>query len=274
MATIVGTILQSTGAGRRETLTFSPLSTPQSEGGSIITSTQPRVVTSASDGAFSIQLEQGDYKVSIGTTDTVQISVPNNGNTLQFTSLLTQSLTYTYTQPHGSGITASDTFTGDGSTTAFTLSAAPGHVRNILVSVGGQVQPPSSYSLATTTLTFTTAPANNATIEVRHFGLTSPGTATISSAGLVRTNSTSANPVVYRKEEVDSLLNNLSTTRQSFTQSTATATWGPFSHNLGFRPQVSVFDTSGNAVTAEVIASSSAVTLKFNAALAGSVELR
>lgn len=63
-------------------------------------------------------------------------------------------------------------FTGDGSETAFTLSAEPVSEAALLVSVGGVVQHQSAYSVTGTTLSFTAAPANGAAIEVRDFSLT------------------------------------------------------------------------------------------------------
>ena len=60
-----------------------------------------------------------------------------------------------------------DTFTGDGSTTAFTITA--GHtVNSVIVTENGIVQKPTTdYTVSGTTLTFTTAPANTVQIGVR-----------------------------------------------------------------------------------------------------------
>jgi hypothetical protein len=58
-----------------------------------------------------------------------------------------------------------DSFTGDGSTVAFTLTAAPSSKNNTWVSVGGVVQQKASYSVSGTTLTFTSAPPNAVSIE-------------------------------------------------------------------------------------------------------------
>jgi len=53
-------------------------------------------------------------------------------------------------------------FSGDGSTTAFTLDHGVGSDEDILVSVDGVIQEPSvAYSVSGTTLTFTSAPSNN-----------------------------------------------------------------------------------------------------------------
>ena len=59
---------------------------------------------------------------------------------------------------HFSTIPAVERFNGDGSTTAFTLSRAVGDENEILVSVDGVMQDTTSYGVASTTLTFTTAP--------------------------------------------------------------------------------------------------------------------
>src|SRR6056300_1373519 len=77
--------------------------------------------------------------------------------------------------------------TGDGSTTAFTLSGAPGHENNTQVFMDGVYQQKDSYIVNGTTLTFDAAPANNAEIEVMSFAQTTinqPGTNTVSVAEL------------------------------------------------------------------------------------------
>jgi hypothetical protein len=58
---------------------------------------------------------------------------------------------------------AASVFSGDGSTTAFTLDHSVGSDEDILVSVDGVIQEPSvAYSVSGTTLTFTAAPSSNA----------------------------------------------------------------------------------------------------------------
>ena len=63
-----------------------------------------------------------------------------------------------------------DSFTGDGNTTAFTLSSTPTNRNFTLVTVGGVVQQKSTYAVASTTLTFSTAPLVSSPIEVITFG--------------------------------------------------------------------------------------------------------
>jgi hypothetical protein len=67
----------------------------------------------------------------------------------------------------GSVLTSTvDTYTGDGSTTGFTLSVEPATINYTTAVVGGVTQPKSAYSIVGTTLTFTSAPANNQIVEV------------------------------------------------------------------------------------------------------------
>ena len=63
-----------------------------------------------------------------------------------------------------------NTFTGNGSTTGFTLSAAPASEDLTFVFIQGVYQEKSTYVVGGTTITFSTAPQNNYTIEVMHLG--------------------------------------------------------------------------------------------------------
>ena len=81
-----------------------------------------------------------------------------------------------------------DNFTGDGSTTAFTLSKAALNNENLLVTIDGVVQYPSdgqntrSYSVTGTnsaTITFASAPGNGSIIQVRHIGFAGASTSAV-----------------------------------------------------------------------------------------------
>lgn len=63
-----------------------------------------------------------------------------------------------------------DSFVGDGSTANFTLSQTPTTKNFTLVSLGGVVQQKTTYNTTNNVLTFSTAPALNAPIEVTTFG--------------------------------------------------------------------------------------------------------
>lgn len=65
-----------------------------------------------------------------------------------------------------------DTFNGDGSTVAFTLTTEPATKNNLQIYIDGVYQAKANYSTSGTTLTFTTAPATGTSnIEVTHIKL-------------------------------------------------------------------------------------------------------
>ena len=67
----------------------------------------------------------------------------------------------------GGGATISvDNFTGDGSTTAFTMGGNPLTENNTAVYIDGVYQQKNTYTQSGTTLTFSTAPPNGSSIEV------------------------------------------------------------------------------------------------------------
>lgn len=72
-----------------------------------------------------------------------------------------------------------DSFSGNGSTTAFTMQVAPANTSSVLVAISGVLQDPSTYSVLGTTLTFSAAPptgTNN--ISVRYMGIPASGVTT------------------------------------------------------------------------------------------------
>jgi len=80
-------------------------------------------------------------------------------------------------------VIASQTFDGDGSTTAFTLSEAQ-TTASCIVSINGVVQlPTDAYGVSSTTLTFTEAPSTGDKIEVRKLTTTTTVTDIVSSDG-------------------------------------------------------------------------------------------
>lgn len=65
-----------------------------------------------------------------------------------------------------------DTYSGNGVATAFTMSVAPASTTSMLVVITGVTQDPSTYTINGTTLTFSTAPptgTNN--ISIRYLGI-------------------------------------------------------------------------------------------------------
>ena len=120
-------------------------------------------VTPTSENAVQVYID-GTYQ----NKDTYSIS----GETLTFstappTGTAVEAITHTITDisAAASNILV-DEFTGDGSDTTFTLSAAPTNENNTQVFVGGVYQEKATYSISNAVLTFTAAPANGVSIEV------------------------------------------------------------------------------------------------------------
>ena len=65
---------------------------------------------------------------------------------------------------------SSDVFTGNGTKTAYDLTATPSEAAKTLVFIQGVYQEKSTYSISGNTITFTTAPPDSYTIEVSVFG--------------------------------------------------------------------------------------------------------
>ena len=79
-----------------------------------------------------------------------------------------------------------DNFTGNGSTTEFTLSTIPSNNESVIVTIDGVLQHPSdkdterAYTLIDSILKFTAAPALNAEIQARHIGFAGATTGDVS----------------------------------------------------------------------------------------------
>lgn len=72
-----------------------------------------------------------------------------------------------------------DSFSGNGSTVAFTMSVAPANAASVLVAISGVLQDPSTYSVIGTVLTFSAAPpAGTGNISVRYLGVPASNIAT------------------------------------------------------------------------------------------------
>ena len=70
-----------------------------------------------------------------------------------------------YYRTIGTGNSVVNQFTGNGSTTAFTVTTAPESENNLLVYIDGVYQQKTDYTVSGTTLTMDTAPASGAIIE-------------------------------------------------------------------------------------------------------------
>lgn len=89
-------------------------------------------------------------------------------------------------------------FTGDGSTTDFTLSQSVTDENNTFVFINGVYQDKSTYSILQSTLTFTTAPQNGYTIEVMHVGeVTIADISTDYAVSVISSNTTAVKKTLY-----------------------------------------------------------------------------
>ena len=131
-----------------------------------------------------------------------------------------------------------DQFSGNGSTTAFTLSAAPANTNSLLVAITGVLQDPSTYSVAGTTLTFTAAPpSGTGNISVRFLGIPASGVVT----------------TAYR-------------TLTEFTATAGQTTFTPPSYTVGY---INVFRNGVMLGTADYTASNGTTVVLVNPASAG-----
>ena len=97
-----------------------------------------------------------DYTATNGTS-VVLTNGASSGDILQVSA---------FVQVVGYGDSNVDEYSGDGTTTAFTLTANPNDENNTQVFIDGVYQEKATYSVSGTTLTFGTAPPNGTSIEV------------------------------------------------------------------------------------------------------------
>ena len=114
------------------------------------------------DGAYQ---EKGDYSLS-GNTLTLD-TAPLSGEKISVHTI--------HGAVHDGTAALNQQFTGDGSTTAFTLTSAPGSENNTQIYINGVYQQKTDYTVSGTTLTFDTAPSNGDIIEVNSFTVTNLG---------------------------------------------------------------------------------------------------
>lgn len=162
----------------------------QGSDGQVLTSTgsgiQWEYASGGGGGGGSFSTFSVDKMTGDGSTTTLSLSYnPVTENNTQVYidgvyqpkstySVADTTLTFSTAPPNGSAVEvtsspnvlfSSNTMTGDGSTTTLTLSADPGTENNTVVYIDGVYQPKSTYSVSGTTLTFSTAPPNGASVE-------------------------------------------------------------------------------------------------------------
>jgi hypothetical protein len=120
-----------------------------------------------------------------------------------------------------------DTFSGNGSTVAFTMSVAPANTSSILVAITGVVQDPSTYSVSGTTLTFSAAPpTGTSNISVRYLGIPASGVTTTAYRTVTDTTATNGQTTFtipsYTVGYVDVFRNGVRLAAADFTATTGT----------------------------------------------------
>jgi len=128
----------------------------------------------ASNSFETIAISGQSSVVAESATDTLNLVAGNN------ITLTTNASTDTITIASSGGsssqlVAQKNTFTGNGSTTAYTLSSSIDDEARTQVYIDGVYQSKSTYSTSGTTLTFSTAPPNTAEIEIIHFTALSGG---------------------------------------------------------------------------------------------------
>ena len=132
------------------------------------------------DSSISFQVDSSYVQARQSSGVTIQeegSSLSTAGTTLNFVgsnvTATGSGATKTITITGGSGVSGfinnvkANTFTGDASTTAFTLSNAPADSDDLMVFVNGVLQHTNTYSVSGTTLTLDSAPDSASEIETR-----------------------------------------------------------------------------------------------------------
>ena len=123
---------------------------------------------SVSEAFKTISVSGQDDVVADAAADTLTLVAGSNMTIT--TSASGDSITFASSASGGSGGSSSsfakNTFAGDGSTTAFTLSTTMTNEDGLIVFIDGVYQADNVYTVSGTTLTFATAPVNGRVIEV------------------------------------------------------------------------------------------------------------
>ena len=126
--------------------------------------------TSAGSGSVSeafktLAVSGQDNVVADSATDTLTFAAGSNMTIT--TNASNDTITFASSGSGGSSSSfAKNTFSGDGSTTAFTLTTSMSNEDGLIVFIEGVYQADNVYTVSGTTLTFATAPVNGRTIEV------------------------------------------------------------------------------------------------------------
>lgn len=172
----------------------------------------PQVIENALDRT-TIQIQQirelQSRAITVAVSDTVDVSLPpaqpntiigwnDDGTALENFDPSAVSTTIVY------GTSRADTFTGNGTTTAFTLTESPGALNNLDVSIGGEVQVPGvDYTWpGGTSLVMASPVPNGAVLLVKYKVALAQGTLDAASVSFAPTGTISATNVQDALAEV------------------------------------------------------------------------
>ena len=134
------------------------------------------------NGAYQ---EKGDYSLS-GSTLTLD-TAPLSGEKISVHTI--------HGAVHDGTAALNQQFTGDGSTTAFTLNADPGNENNTQIYINGVYQQKTDYTVSGTTLTFDTGLTVGDVVEVNSFTVTNLGSSDQVTEGVSNLYHTSARAI-------------------------------------------------------------------------------
>ncbi len=173
----------------------------------------------------------------------------------------------------GGGASAMETnnFTGDGSTTAFTLSSSVGSENDLIVFIEGVFQNKADYAASGTTITFDTAPANTRKVVVFHVRTAISGSSVLQN-GFTGNGSTTAftlSAAPNNENNTQVYLNGVYQNKSTYTTSGTTLTFSTAPANsvaieVIVLSQTSINVPASNAVTTSTIADGNVTTVKIN----------
>lgn len=207
--TAAGTTTLLVGSSYQQYLTGSTTQTVALPVTSTLVTGQAYQIVNNSTGTVTVNSSGGNLVQSLpGGTSAIIVCISTSGTTAASWSVI----------PTSTGNYTVDTFSGDNSTTGFTLSVSPASVNNTQVFISGVYQFKSTYSVSGTTITFTTAPPtgtnNIQVVSGTSLSIGTPADGTVTPAKL------SVAAAVYSGSLTNTTAN-WSTTSSSFTDLTA-----------------------------------------------------
>ena len=188
------------------------------------TTAADNIILDAEDGVIVIAGTTG-FEIPTGTT-AQRPGSPGSG-TLRYNTSTSELEIWNGTSwqgfDQGSSSITSETFDGDGSTTAFTLSTEA-TTNTVFVNLNGVLQTPTTaYAVSGTTLTFTEAPVTGDKIEVRQVALSEEVSALTNATGnaYIQTNNSGTVDIVGTETNLTGILKSPQATKAADATGTA-----------------------------------------------------